>query len=66
MGTTKGCLSSNLSKILVMRTFWIFLMAAVLVTITSESPLASANGQDKVLIRGKKEISPHSWPHKIP
>jgi hypothetical protein len=49
-----------------MRTFWIFLMAAVLVTITSESPLASANGQDKVLIRGKKEISPHSWPHKIP
>merc|ERR1712132_31737 len=40
--STSGCPSSSLLRILAVRAFWIFLMAAVLATAASPSPLASA------------------------
>ena len=39
--STRGCPSSSLFKILAVKAFWIFLMAAVLATAASASPLAS-------------------------
>merc|ERR1712147_527888 len=39
--STSGCPSSSLFKILAVRAFWMFLMAAVLATAASASPLAS-------------------------
>merc|ERR1719272_1215492 len=39
---TSGCPSSSLLRILAVRDFWMFLMAAVLATAASPSPLASA------------------------
>merc|ERR1712087_1005661 len=39
--STRGCPSSSLLRILAVRAFWMFLMAAVLATAASESPLAS-------------------------
>ena len=40
--STNGCPSSSLLRILAVRAFWMFLMAAVLATAASASPLASA------------------------
>merc|ERR1719443_1631388 len=39
--STSGCPSSSLLRILAVRAFWMFLMAAVLATAVSASPLAS-------------------------
>merc|ERR1719444_741891 len=39
--STSGCPSSSLLRILAVRAFWMFLMAAVLATAASPSPLAS-------------------------
>merc|ERR1712025_5259 len=39
--STRGCPSSSLLRILAVRAFWMFLMAVVLATAASESPLAS-------------------------
>merc|ERR1719224_328813 len=39
--STSGCPSSRLLRILAVRAFWMFLMAAVLATAASASPLAS-------------------------
>merc|ERR1712222_123580 len=39
--STSGCPSSSLLRILAVRAFWMFLMAAVLATAASASPLAS-------------------------
>merc|ERR1719152_439851 len=39
--STSGCPSSSLFKILAVRAFWMLLMAAVLATAVSPSPLAS-------------------------
>src|SRR6056300_849656 len=39
--STSGCPSSSLLRILAVRDFWMFLMAAVLATAASPSPLAS-------------------------
>jgi len=39
--STNGCPSSSLLRILAVRAFWMFLMAAVLATAASASPLAS-------------------------
>src|SRR6056300_1667077 len=39
--STRGCPSSSLLRILAVRAFWMFLMAAVLATAASPSPLAS-------------------------
>ncbi len=40
--STSGCPSSSLLRILAVSAFWMFLMAAVLATAASASPLASA------------------------
>merc|ERR1719387_3496285 len=39
--STSGCPSSSILRILAVRAFWMFLMAAVLATAASASPLAS-------------------------
>merc|ERR1719198_829494 len=39
--STSGCPSSSLLRILAVRAFWMFLMAAVLATAASPSPLGS-------------------------
>merc|ERR1712048_1325492 len=45
--STSGCPSSSLFKILAVRAFWMFLMAAVLATAASPSPLASDERADE-------------------
>merc|ERR1719146_374616 len=45
--STSGCPSSSLFKILAVRAFWMFLMAAVLATAASASPLASDERADE-------------------
>ena len=44
--STSGCPSSSLLRILAVRAFWIFLMAAVLATAAAVSSLASAARAD--------------------
>merc|ERR1719263_2582907 len=44
---TSGCPSSSLLRILAVRAFWMFLMAAVLATAASPSPLASDERADE-------------------
>merc|ERR1712216_475352 len=45
--STSGCPSSSLLRILAVRAFWMFLMAAVLATAASPSPLASDERADE-------------------
>merc|ERR1711998_718880 len=45
--STSGCPSSSLLRILAVRDFWMFLMAAVLATAASPSPLASEERADE-------------------
>merc|ERR1719506_2794604 len=45
--STSGCPSSSLLRILAVRAFWMFLMAAVLETAASPSPLASDERADE-------------------
>merc|ERR1719263_1197015 len=45
--STSGCPSSSLLRILAVSTFWMFLMAAVLATAASPSPLASGLWADE-------------------
>merc|ERR1712038_1711331 len=47
--STSGCPSSSLLRILAVRAFWMFLMAAVLATAASPSPLASDERADERL-----------------
>merc|ERR1712226_1132704 len=47
--STRGCPSSSLLRILAVRAFWTFLMAAVLATAASASPLASDERADERL-----------------
>merc|ERR1719240_2106804 len=45
--STSGCPSSSLLGILAVRAFWMFLMAAVLATAASASPLASEEREEE-------------------
>merc|ERR1712100_733645 len=54
--STSGCPSSSLLRILAVRAFWMLLMAAVLATAASASPLASDMGGGEVGGELSKEL----------
>merc|ERR1719272_2386737 len=60
--STSGCPSSSLLRIIAVRDFWMFLMAAVLATAASPSPLASDLwAETRVLESWERRLSVSSW-----
>merc|ERR1711934_865617 len=64
--STRGCPSSSLLRILAVRDFWMFLMAAVLATAASPSPLASeARADERVEERFTRSSSSFMWSYLL-
>merc|ERR1719352_2152836 len=64
--STRGCPSSSLLRILAVRDFWMFLMAAVLATAASPSPLASdSRADERVEDRFTRSSSSFMWSYLV-
>ena len=64
--STSGCPSYNLLRILAVRAFWMFLIAAVLATAASPSPLASdIYADERVLPRLTRSSSSVIWSYLL-